>query len=280
MISRSWGRRAEIIGIVILALLPGSSRAERRDWMSDLEGKGTLNVVRLTWEPTLNIPFRSPGRGDFVPAAQAPIREADRRRLLTLLTRREGVQSGADCRGYCLDCGDQVAFEIDFGPGAGPVHALALFRERRVLYETDEGRIVGSRDMGEDDAFLFTALEHALTRRRVTSSDMPPRAPAPGSGVARDPRLCVFVDRAPADSFKVPAVYPDLAKSAHVEGTVVIRAWIGLDGRVLDTTVIKSIPMLDESAREAARQQRFAPALCGGRPVAVWMDLSFTYKVH
>lgn len=80
-------------------------------------------------------------------------------------------------------------------------------------------------------------------------------------------------------SMKDPA-YPDIAREAGVEGTILIRVLVGEDGFVKDMIVIQSVPMLDEAAAAAAQTAVFKPALQKDRPVAVWMVIPIEFKLH
>ena len=75
-------------------------------------------------------------------------------------------------------------------------------------------------------------------------------------------------------------VYPDIAREAGVEGTVMVRVLVGDDGFVKDMIIIQSVPMLDESAADAAWSAVFKPALQKDRPVAVWMVIPIEFKMH
>ncbi len=77
-----------------------------------------------------------------------------------------------------------------------------------------------------------------------------------------------------------PVVYPDIAREAGVEGTVMVRVLVGDDGFVKDMIIIQSVPMLDESAADAAWTAVFKPALQKDRPVAVWMVIPLEFKMH
>lgn len=74
--------------------------------------------------------------------------------------------------------------------------------------------------------------------------------------------------------------YPDLAREAGVEGTVLIRVLVGEDGFVKDMIIVQSVPMLDEAAAAAAETAVFKPALQKDRPVAVWMVIPIEFKLH
>jgi len=75
-------------------------------------------------------------------------------------------------------------------------------------------------------------------------------------------------------------LYPDIAKEAGVEGTVLVRVLVGDDGFVKDMFIIQSIPMLDEAAAEAAWTAVFKPALQKDRPVAVWMVIPINFSLR
>jgi protein TonB len=92
----------------------------------------------------------------------------------------------------------------------------------------------------------------------------------------------VYVEELPEAVTKVPPVYPELARDANVDGTVMVQALAGKDGKVKDTRVVKSIPMLDASAVAAVKQWVFKPALSNNKPVAVWVavPVRFTLQGH
>ena len=73
--------------------------------------------------------------------------------------------------------------------------------------------------------------------------------------------------------------YPELARKAGIEGMVVVKVLIGTKGDVEKVEVVKSHPMLDESAMAAARQFKFKPGKQRDRVVKVWMTIPFTFKL-
>jgi protein TonB len=67
---------------------------------------------------------------------------------------------------------------------------------------------------------------------------------------------------------KVDPVYPEPARRAGVEGTVVLEASIDERGRVTDVQVLRGLPMgLSESAEEAVRHWQYRPARGQSGPV-------------
>jgi len=71
-----------------------------------------------------------------------------------------------------------------------------------------------------------------------------------------------------------------LARESGVTGTVIVRAHVGADGRVLDTSLERSIPMLNGAAVDAVQRIRFRPAERGGRPVASWVSVPVTFEAN
>jgi TonB family protein len=78
---------------------------------------------------------------------------------------------------------------------------------------------------------------------------------------------------------QVPPVYPPIAKTAHIEGTVVLRAVIAKDGTVQDVSFVSGPPLLLRSAMDAVKQWTYQPTLLKGAPVAVETTLEVDFKL-
>ncbi len=83
---------------------------------------------------------------------------------------------------------------------------------------------------------------------------------------------------------QVRPVFPEIAKQNNVQGTVIVEAWVKLDGTVGNVRVIKSVQSipggLDEAAVNAVWQWIFEPAKSGGRPVACWVRIPLNLKLE
>lgn len=90
----------------------------------------------------------------------------------------------------------------------------------------------------------------------------------------------VYVEELPEAVTRVAPQYPDIAREAGVDGTVLVQALVGKDGKVKDVRVQKSIPMLDASAIAAVKQWVFKPALSNNKPVAVWVAVPVKFSLH
>lgn len=100
------------------------------------------------------------------------------------------------------------------------------------------------------------------------------RADPPGVGEY------VYVEDLPEAIFRVLPIYPDLARKAGVDGTVVVNAHVCACGQIMETRLARSIPMLDEAAVAAVRQWEFKPALINGEPVAVWVAVPVQFRLN
>jgi len=89
----------------------------------------------------------------------------------------------------------------------------------------------------------------------------------------------VYVEELPEAITRVNPTYPDLARDAGVDGTVLVQALVDKTGHVRDVKVVKSIPMLDASALSAVKQWVFKPALSNNKPVAVWVAVPIHFSL-
>ena len=90
----------------------------------------------------------------------------------------------------------------------------------------------------------------------------------------------VYVEELPEAITKTAPIYPDIAREAGVDGTVMVQALVGKDGKVHDVRVVKSYPMLDAAAITAVKQWVFKPALSNNKPVAVWVAIPVKFSLH
>ncbi len=64
----------------------------------------------------------------------------------------------------------------------------------------------------------------------------------------------------------VNPAYPQIARQARVEGTVIVEAKADEQGNVVEARVLRSIPILDQAAIEAVKQWKYEPLLIDGKP--------------
>lgn len=80
---------------------------------------------------------------------------------------------------------------------------------------------------------------------------------------------------------KVQPIYPEGARTAGIQGSVVLQAIVGKDGRPLQLQVLNSQidPDLARAAVEAVSQWRYQPTLLNGEPVEVDTVVTVNFKL-
>ncbi len=159
-------------------------------------------------------------------------------------------------------------------PPASPVVAAPVDAPSSIspdTYDTAQAGIESSVPGGTASSAADTIQELGLLSF-VEASPPPPTAPqAPirlSSGIV-----------APRKTFNVDPVYPNIARTARVEGVVILEAVIDRLGRVESVRVLRSIPLLDQSALDAVRQWRFTPTLLNGAPVSIVMVVTVNFAL-
>lgn len=73
--------------------------------------------------------------------------------------------------------------------------------------------------------------------------------------------------------------YPPQARQQGVEGTVVLQAVIGKDGRVTNLNVVSGPSALTKAAMEAVKQWRYRPFALNGEPVEADTQINVNFKL-
>jgi len=71
-----------------------------------------------------------------------------------------------------------------------------------------------------------------------------------------------------------------MAQRMRKEATVIVRVLVDERGKVTDTE-LKGAPAgfgFDQAAIQAAKSARFQPAMQGGTPIKMWVDLPIQFK--
>jgi len=78
---------------------------------------------------------------------------------------------------------------------------------------------------------------------------------------------------------QVAPVYPPIAKTAHISGTVVLHVIIAQDGTIKDLQYVSGPPLLTKSAMDAVREWVYRPTLVNDNPVEVDTTVSVVYTL-
>jgi TonB family protein len=80
---------------------------------------------------------------------------------------------------------------------------------------------------------------------------------------------------------KPEPTYTEEARTAQIEGTVVLRAIFAADGTVQHLLIMNSLPRgLTQRAIDAARKIKFIPATKDGRPVSMYIQLEYNFNLY
>jgi protein TonB len=91
----------------------------------------------------------------------------------------------------------------------------------------------------------------------------------------------VAYDTPPRPKAIVKPTYPDIAKQAGIEGTVILQLLVDTGGKVLNAKVLKSLhPELDKAAIDAAYRTTFYPAKQRDKPVKVWVSYPIRFVLE
>lgn len=145
-----------------------------------------------------------------------------------------------------------------------PVDDEIILDENAVVYSRDELTAINPDDLlpggGDLPVVIDDAFEDAI--------------PGPDS--------FIIVESLPEFVTQTQPAYPALARQAGLEGTVVIKALVGKDGKVRNALVGKSsgVPALDHAALAAAYQNTYRPAIQNGRPANCWVTYKVVFKLN
>ena len=155
---------------------------------------------------------------------------------------------------------------LDVNPSAAPVQAPSEIKPETGI-EAPEGGVAGGVEGGVPGGVVGGVVGGL--------PEAPPPPPPPQAPVRVGGNI-----RPPTKIKDVKPVYPSIAQSARVQGVVIIEATIGPDGKVNDARVLRSIPLLDQSALDAVRQWQFTPTLLNGVPVPVIMTVTVNFTLQ
>ncbi len=79
---------------------------------------------------------------------------------------------------------------------------------------------------------------------------------------------------------RVEPTYPTLARSARVQGEVVLSAIIDTNGQISNLQLVSGHPMLVPAALSAVREWRYKPYLLNGQPVEVETTITVIFSLQ
>jgi protein TonB len=85
---------------------------------------------------------------------------------------------------------------------------------------------------------------------------------------------------APVVIYQVDPEFSEEARKAKFMGIVTVNLWVDQKGLPENVHVVRGVGMgLDEKAVAAVKQYKFKPALEGGKPVTVEMNIEVNFQI-
>ena len=110
----------------------------------------------------------------------------------------------------------------------------------------------------------------------VTPGQVPPAPTTPAKGqairVGSNVQATKLIHR-------VEPVYPDEAKSARIQGVVLLQVQVDEQGLVSDVKIFRGHPLLEQAAMEAVRQWRYSPTYLNGVAVPIVATVTVTFTL-
>jgi protein TonB len=165
-----------------------------------------------------------------------------------------------------------LADNILIEPPSIPTH-VAVINETaappQVSFRDGMG-VIGGVGEGSKDGILGAIdrfIGHAEPRH--TSSSVPPKPTFRPSNLLQGSLIR-----------RVEPVYPPLARTARIQGSVVLAAVISKQGTIQHLQVLSGHPMLVNAALEAVSQWRYRPYVLNGEVIEVETQITVNFKLN
>jgi len=104
-----------------------------------------------------------------------------------------------------------------------------------------------------------------------------PLPPPPPSPSIRPPRISHMMEGNLIH--RVQPQYPQLARQARIQGTVILQAVISREGKIQDLRVLSGHPLLVQAAMDAVRQWIYRPYYLNDQPVEVETQVTVNFTL-
>lgn len=146
-----------------------------------------------------------------------------------------------------------------------------------------EADALRGRAMALNKAGSATGSMAFVPRGEQAGAAPPPPPPPPPPAETVDGVVPVRIGgelKPPRKLVDVKPTYPVEAQAARIQGVVIIEAVINAVGTVVNTRVLRGVPMLDDAAVGAVSQWQFEPTLLNGVPVPVVMTVTVNFTLE
>ncbi|MCY3682591.1 MAG: M56 family metallopeptidase [Gemmatimonadetes bacterium] len=131
----------------------------------------------------------------------------------------------------------------------------------------------GDRDSGTRDKQQFKVALDSTEQQTIP----------PASGDADSSEVKVFeykeVEVKPHPINIITPVYPEKARKERIEGKVILKVVVNVDGSVSDVKVLEGPEIFRQAAIDAISQSQFKPAAHNGKSVPVWVVMPIEFSL-
>ena len=178
-----------------------------------------------------------------------------------------------------------LQFVAPFVPVVPQAPAMRRAAPSRAIHTAPGAPVVAPDVVGVEPGLIFQPgdVETSGIDSIVGALDVPSAvvdAPPPPAVAPAGPIKIGGTIKAPARTKYVMPEYPELARRNRVQGVVILEAIIGTDGKVENARVLRSSPLLDQSALAAVREWEYTPTLLNGRPTPVIMTVTVVFGLR
>jgi protein TonB len=129
-------------------------------------------------------------------------------------------------------------------------------------------------------AFLLISATHLL----VAQTPRPIDVAVDSTRTYPDPDEFVAVDVEPkfdSEELYRNLKYPEIARKNNIEGLVVMQVLIDEEGNVVKYMILQTVDqILNEAAKRAVLATAFSPARLQGKPIATWIAIPVSFRMH
>jgi TonB family protein len=207
------------------------------------------------------------------------------------------TQSEAAASDVVISAASKSASKTNPAAGAQPngqeTGGLAIYDEK--------GKLIYGKPVHPDEPSTpakTPAKPRAATTPPASGSELPSSAKSSSTSAASSVKSASQITRLPLDSQsaindgfvrlkpetaeslldqRVEPEYPEAARRAHIQGSVVLETLIGANGRVQQLSAVSGNPDLADAAIAAVRQWRYKPFTVDGKKVPIRTQVNVTF---
>lgn len=159
-------------------------------------------------------------------------------------------------------------------------YEMKVLKPGFAVYRAPQIALESGRDLALTAKLEMGSLSDSIEVSAEGSGKTAPSTEAPAEPKPKRIRVGGNVEAAKVLT-KVQPTYPESARAAGVQGTVVLHAVVGMDGTLLSLQVLNSQihPDLARAAVEAVSQWRYQTTLLNGQPVEVDTVITVNFKL-